>query len=74
MNYFEYQLLNVPFYYIKDCNNCYFIEDGRIYNIDTKRFSKRKLKNCSVYYTINGNLILEKNIIKIPVTKLSKNL
>ena len=73
MNYFENQIVNIPFYYIENCDNCYFVEDGRIYNIDTKRFSKKKVKCSSVYYTINGKNVLEKDIIKIPVTNLSNN-
>jgi len=74
MKKFENQFVNVPFHYIKGSNNCYFTEDGKVYNVKTKRFSKKKIKNCSVYYNIDGKLVLEKNVIKIRVTKLSGNL
>lgn len=73
MNSFENQLVNIPFQYIENCDNCYFIEDGRVYNVDTKRYSKKKVKCCSVYYTVNGKDVLEKDIVRIPVTKLSRN-
>ena len=73
-NMFDNQFVNIPFELIEGCSNCYFLEDGRIYNIDTKRFSKKKVKCSSVYYTINGYLVLNKNIKRIKVNRLSKNL
>ena len=73
METFKDQLVNIPLYYIKDCNNCYFINRNTIYNVDTKKFSKKRVKSSSVGYNINGNFVLEKNIVKIKATKLSNN-
>ena len=67
MKQFNNQLVNIPFEYIKGCDNCYFLEDGRIYNIDTKKFSKKKVKSSSVGYNINGSFVLDKNIERIRV-------
>lgn len=74
METFNNQLLNIPVNYIKDCDNCYFINRNTIYNVDTKKFSKRRVKSSSVGYNINGNFVLEKNIIKIKAERLSNNL
>ena len=73
METFKDQLVNIPLFYLKDCDNCYFVSRNTIYNIDTKKFSKRRVKSSSLGYNINGDFILEKDIIKIKVTKLSKN-
>jgi hypothetical protein len=73
MKHFNNQLVNIPFEYIKGFDNCYFLEDGRIYNIDTKKFSKKIVKSCSVGYNINGSFVLDKNIERIKVGKLSNN-
>jgi len=73
MQLFENQFLNIPFELIKGVDNCYFIEDGRIYNIDTNKFSKKKVKSCSVGFNINGAFVLNKNIDRIKVKRLSKN-
>jgi hypothetical protein len=44
-----------------------------IYNIDTNKFSKQRVKGSSTGYNINGNFVIEKNIIKIKVKNLSQN-
>ena len=74
MQLFENQFLYVPLYLIKDCDNCYFISDKKIYNVDTKKISKLKVKNCSIGFNINGKFTLSKNIVKIKVSRFSKNL
>lgn len=73
MELFKNQFINIPFELIKDCDNCYFIEDGRIYNVNTKKFSKKKVKSSSVGYNINGSFVLDKNIQRIKVSNLSNN-
>ncbi len=73
METFKDQLVNIPLHYIKDCNNCYFINRNTIYNVDTKKFSKQRVKGSSTGYNINGNFVIEKNIIKIKVKNLSQN-
>ena len=73
MEQFKNQFINIPFEFIKGCDNCYFIEDGRIYNVDTKKFSKKKVKSSSVGYNINGSFVLDKNIERIKVRNLSNN-
>ncbi len=73
METFKNQLVNIPLFYLKDCNNCYFINRNTIYNVDTKKFSKKRVKSSSVGYNINGNFVLEKNIVKIKAERLSNN-
>ena len=73
MQLFENQFLNIPFELIQGINNCYFVEDGRIYNIETNKFSKKKVKCSSVGFNINGSFVLNKNIVRIKAKNLSKN-
>lgn len=73
MEKFKNQFVNIPFELIKGCDNCYFLEDGRIYNVITKKYSKKRVKCSSVGYTINGSFVLNANIERIKVENLSNN-
>jgi len=74
MELFENQFVKIPIYYIKGCDNCYFTSRNEIYNINSKRISKERINGGSLGYTINGIFVNSKNIVKLKVEKLSKNL
>jgi len=56
--------------------NYYFTTDKKLFNYDTKRFSKKCVRGYSVGYNLNGNFITLSNLkpLLIKITKLSQNL
>jgi hypothetical protein len=64
--FFKYKIEN---------SNYYFTTDNRLFNYDTKRFSKKVVRCSSVGFNINGKFITLKNLKNklIKVCKLSKN-
>ncbi len=56
--------------------NYYFTTDKKLFNYDTKRFSKKVVRSYSVGYNLNGNFITLTNLkpLLIKINKLSKNL
>lgn len=64
------------FTYKVDGYNYYFTDEKRLFNYDTKRFSKKVVRGYSIGYNLNGKFITLKNLksLLIKVTKLSKNL
>ena len=64
------------FTYKVDGYNYYFTTEKRLFNYDTKRFSKKVVRGYSVGYNLNGKFITLKNLKRmlIKITKLSQNL
>jgi len=56
--------------------NYYFTDDNKLFNYDTKRYSKRVVRGYSVGYNLNGKFITLDNLrpLLAKVNKLSKNL
>ena len=54
----------------------YFTTDKRLFNYDTKRFSKKCVRGYSVGYNLNSKFITLKNLKRmlIKINKLSQNL
>jgi len=65
----------IYFTYKVDGYNYYFTTDKKLFNFDTKRFSKKVVRGYSVGYNLNANFITLKNLrhLLIKVKKLSKN-
>ena len=57
-------------------HNYYFTTEKKLFNYDTKRFSKKCVRGYSVGYNLNGKFITLKNLksMLIKITKLSQNL
>ena len=65
--FFTYKVDGYPYY---------FTTKKRLFNYDTKRFSKKCVRGYSVGYNLNGKFITLKNLKRmlIKINKLSQNL
>ena len=56
--------------------NYYFTDGKRLFNYETKRYSKKVVRGYSVGYNLNGKFITLKNLrpLLVRINKLSKNL
>ena len=65
----------IYFSYKVEGYNYYFTTDKKLFNFDTKRFSKKCVRGYSVGYNLNADFITLKNLrpLLIKVKKLSKN-
>ena len=64
------------FNYKVDGYNYYFTTKKKLFNSDTKRFSKKVVRGYSLGYNLNGKFITLNNLkpLLIKVNKLSQNL
>ena len=71
----NYNLIHFFTYKVADYNY-YFTTNKKLFNFNTKRFSKKVVRGYSVGYNINGKFITLKNLrpLLIKVNKLSQNL
>ena len=65
--FFKYKVEGYPYY---------FTDEKKLFNYETKRYSKKVVRGYSVGYNLNGKFITLKNLkpLLVRINKLSKNL
>jgi len=73
----DYRLIHIAKWNIKGLSHYGFLEDNRLFNYKTNRFSKKVVRKYSIGFNLDGVFYtlkkLKNNKMVIPTKKLSKN-